>query len=133
MSGLAAFGTAIKRGATAVANVNSISGGGISLDLEDVTAHDSTDGFEESVATILRSPEITLDINYDPDNATHKSLIADMIAKTKVTDFTIVLPGGQIWAYAGAFVTGFEPSEPVDGKISASVTIKPSGVVTPPA
>jgi predicted secreted protein len=133
MSGLAAFGTALKRGATTVASVNSIAGGGIKLDLEDVTAHDSTSGFEESVATILRSSEIKVDINYDPDNATHKALIADMVAKTKVTDFTIVLPGGQIWAYAGAFVTGFEPSEPHNGKISASVTIKPSGVVTPPA
>jgi len=133
MSGLAAFGTALKRGATTVASVNSIAGGGIKLDLEDVTAHDSTSGFEESVATILRSSEIKVDINYNPDNATHKALIADMVAKTKVTDFTIVLPGGQIWAYAGAFVTGFEPSEPHNGKISASVTIKPSGVVTPPA
>lgn len=133
MGGLAAFGTALKRGATTVASVNSISGGGIKLDMEDVTAHDSTGGFDEKVATILRSSEIKVDINYDPDNATHKALIADMIAKTKVTDFTIVLPGGQIWAYAGAYVTGFDPSEPVAGKLSASVTITPSGVVTPPA
>jgi len=133
MGGLAAFGTALKRGATTVASVNNISGGGLKRATEDVTAHDSTGGFDEKVATILNSSEIKLDINYDPDNATHKALIADMVAGTKVTDFTIVLPGGQIWAYAGAYVTGFDPSEPFAGKMSASVTITPSGVVTPPA
>ena len=133
MGGLPAFGTQLKRGATAVANISSLSGGGITLDTEDVTSHDSTSGFDEKVATILRSSQIKAEINYDPDNATHKALITDMLAKTKVTDFTIVLPGGQIWAYAGAYVTGFEPSEPVAGKMTASVTITPTGVVTPPA
>jgi len=133
MSGSAALGTQFKKGATVLANVSNISGGGVSLDVEDVTAHDSTDAFEEVVATILRSPEIRLDINYDPSNATHKQLLTDMIAKTLVTTYTIVLPGAEVWAYAGAYVTGFEPSEPHAGKISAVVTIKPSGVVTPPA
>ena len=133
MTGDAAFGTQFKKGATVLARVTNISGGGVSLDVEDVTAHDSTDGFEEVVATILRSPEIRLEINYDPSNATHKQLLTDMIAKTPVTTYTIVFPGAEIWAYAGAYVTGFEPSEPVAGKISAVVTIKPTGVVTPPA
>ena len=133
MTGDAAFGTQFKKGATVLARVTNISGGGVSLDVEDVTAHDSTDGFEEVVATILRSPEIRLEINYDPSNATHKQLLTDMIAKTPVTTYTIVFPGTEIWAYAGAYVTGFEPSEPVAGKISAVVTIKPTGVVTPPA
>ena len=133
MSGNAAFGTQFKKGATVLARVTNITGGGLTLDVEDVTAHDSTSAFEEVVATILRSPQIRLDINYDPSNATHKQLLTDMIAKTKVTTYTIVFPGGEVWAYAGAYVTGFDPSEPVAGKVAATVTIKPSGVVTPPA
>ena len=133
MSGNAAFGTQFKKGATVLARVTNITGGGLTLDVDDVTAHDSTGAFEEVVATILRSSEIKLDINYDPSNATHKQLLTDMIAKTKVTNYTIVFPNAEVWAYAGAYVVGFDPSEPVAGKIAATVTIKPTGVVTPPA
>ena len=133
MSGLSAFGTQFLKGVTPITNIATISGGGISLDLEDVTAHDSTDAFEDAVVTVLRSGEIRLELHYDPSDATHKQLIADMIAKTLVTTYTIVLPNGEVWAYAGAYVTGFDPSEPHAGKMSATVTIKPTGVVTPPA
>lgn len=134
MSGIAAFGTLLKKGATAVANVTNISGPGISLNTEDVTSHDSTSGWEEVVATIVRSGTIRLDINYDPANATHKNavngLIYDLVNKTDVTTYTLCFPGGVIWSFAHAFVTGFEPGMPHAGKITATVTIKPSGVVT---
>jgi len=133
MAGNAAFGTQFKKGTTVLARVTNITGGGLTLDVDDVTAHDSTSAFEEVVATILRSSEIKLDINYDPSNATHKQLLTDMIARTKVTTYTIVFPSGEVWSYAGAYVIGFDPSEPVAGKVAATVTIKPTGVVTPPA
>ena len=61
MSGESAFGTAFKLGATEIAKVTNTSGPSLSLDTEDVTSHDSTDGWEEVVATILRSGTITLD------------------------------------------------------------------------
>ena len=61
MTKYAAYGTALTKGAypgTEVAQVTSISGPGISLDTVDVTEHDG-DGWEEVVATILRSGEVT--------------------------------------------------------------------------
>ena len=134
MAGIAAFGTQFKKGAVAFANVTNISGPGLSLDTEDVTAHDSTGAWEEVVATIVRSGEITLDINYDPSNATHKyiadGLLYDLVNKTDVTTFTLVFPGPVTWSFAHAFVTGFEPGAPHEGKLTASVKIKPSGVTT---
>ena len=133
MAGEAAFGTHLYDGTNELTHVTNISGGGLSLDLEDVTAHDSTGAFEESVATILRSSEIRLEINYEPGDARHKEIIARLIARTPVTTYEIHMPNGEVWDYAGVYVTGFEPSEPHAGKISAVVTIKPTGVVTPPA
>ena len=135
MAGNAAFGTAFKKGATAIAKVTNISGPGISLDTEDVTAHDSTGGWEEVVATIIRSGEVKLDLNYDPSDVTHygtanTGLLHMLVNKTLVTDFTLVFPGPVTWSFAGAFVVGFEPAAPHNGKITGSVTIKPSGVVT---
>jgi len=134
MTKYSAFGTVIKRGATAVAQVTSISGPGLSLDTEDVTSHDSTGGWEEVVATILRSGEISLDIAYDPAHATHKNaaagLIGDMVARAATT-FSLVFPdsGNTTWSFS-AFITGFEPSMPVDGAMTASVKMKLTGQPT---
>lgn len=134
MAKYAAFGCALKRGATAIANVTNISGPSLSLDTEDVTSHDSTGGWEEVVGTILRSGDVTLDIIYDPDNATHKNaaagLIADLVSRTATTYnlyFSDATPA--TWAFS-AFVTGFNPSAPVGGALTASVSFKITGAPT---
>ena len=134
MAKYSAFGTLIKRGATTIAQVSNISGPGLSLDTKDVTSHDSTDGWEEVVGTILRSGEVKLDILYDPNAATHKNsaagLIADMISRVANT-YSIVFPSSPTvtWSFS-AFVTGFEPGAPVDGNLTASVKIKLTGQPT---
>ena len=132
-----AYGTALYKGTgtgTVYAQVTNISGPSLSLDTVDVTSHDSTSAWEEVVATILRSGEITLDIVYDPANATHKyatgGLLYDLVARTAIT-FTLIFSDAATteWTFSG-YVTAFEPSAPVDGALTASVTIKPTGVVT---
>jgi len=134
MAKYASYGTLFKRGATTVAAVSSVSGPGLSLDTEDVTSHDSTAGWEEVVGTILRSGEVTLDLVWDPNAATHKyasgGLLYDMVQRTSTT-FSIVYPSSPTvtWTFT-AFVTGFEPSAPVDGALTASVTLKITGQPT---
>ena len=132
-----AYGTALYKGTNTgpvYAQVTNISGPGLSLDTVDVTSHDSTSAWEEVVATILRSGEITMDIVYDPANATHKyaanGLLYDMVSRTAIT-LTLIFPDTATteWTFSG-YVTAFEPSAPVDGALTASVTIKPTGVVT---
>jgi hypothetical protein len=138
--GISAFGTLLKKGDggdpesfTTIYEVLDIGGPSLKLDTEETTNHSSTGGWEEVVATILRSGEVTFEINYDPAGATHDAstgLIADMVART-LRNFQLVFPdtGTTTWSFA-AYVTGFEPSEPVAGKLSASVTLKPSGQPT---
>jgi predicted secreted protein len=134
MSKYAGFGTVLSRGATPIVGITNISGPGLSLDTEDVTTHDSTGAWEEVVATILRSGEVSIDIVYDPAAATHSAtaggLIADMVARTAQT-YTITFPdtGTTEWSFS-AFVTGFEPGMPHDGALTASVTMKISGQPT---
>lgn len=138
MSELSAFGTELRQGDgggpesfTPVAQVRDISGPGLSLDNEDVTTHDSTGGWEEVVATILRTGEMTLEIVYDPADGTHDAttgLVADMEAKT-LRNFELEWPDATEWSFA-AYVTGFEPGAPHDGSLTASVTLKLSGVPT---
>ena len=137
MAKYSAFGTTLKRGGTggtAVAQVMSISGPGLSLDTEDVTSHDSTSGWEEVVGTILRSGEVSIDIAYDPGGATHKNasggLIYDLASRTAQT-WAITFPSSPAvsWTFS-ALVTGFEPSMPVDGGLTAAVKMKLTGAPT---
>jgi hypothetical protein len=134
MAKYSAFGTILLRGAQAIAQVQSISGPGLSLDTEDVTSHDSTGAWEEVVGTILRSGEISLDIVYDPAATSHKyaatGLLYDLGLRTATT-YTLTFPSAPAasWTFS-AFVTGFEPSMPHDGALTAAVTMKLTGQPT---
>ena len=75
-----------------------------------------------------------MDIVYDPNNATHKNaalgLLNDLTSRTSVA-YSIVFPTtpAVTWSFT-AFVTGFEPSAPVDGGLTASVSLKITGKPT---
>lgn len=135
MAKQAAFGTSFKiTGGTVVGNVDTIKGPAVSLDMADVTAHDSTGGWEEKVATILRSGEVTLGMSYDPANAQIKNAsggLLYLLTTRAAGNFTITLPSTAAIVFAG-YVTGFTPDMPHDGKLGCEVTITPTGVITLP-
>lgn len=118
---------------TTIAQVRNISGPGLSLDIEDVTTHDSTGAWEEVVATVLRSGEITLDLVWDPATPTHSNgvgLLAVM-PRRATRNFKVIFPDAASteWSFA-AEIVNFEPDAPHDGALTASVTLKLSGEVT---
>ena len=134
MAKYAAFGCALKKGGTEYAGVTNISGPGLSLDTVDVTSHDSTGAWEEVVGTILRYGEISLDLVYDPADATHKyaagGLLYDLVSRTAIAltlEFSDTAT--TTWSF-NALVTGFEPGMPVDGFLGASATLKLTGQPT---
>ncbi len=118
-----------------VGGVTALMGPALSLDTEDVTAHNSTGAYEEVVGTIVRTGEISLEINYDPEDAAHDDATGlPMALRTQqLTDFEVVFPvpapGGTVWAFS-AFVSGFEPGAPHDGKLTAACKLKPTGSMT---
>ena len=118
---------------TEVAHVSNISGPSLALDTEDVTTHDQANAFEQVVATILRTGDITLDIFYDPDEGTHDAAtgLLDDYEKKTLRNFQIRFPStGKVqWAFA-AYVTGFTPGAPVGGALTASVSLKITGTPT---
>jgi predicted secreted protein len=138
--GISAFGTLLKKGDggspesfTTIAQVTNIGGPSLALDPIEVTCHTSTGGWKEFIGGLLDGGEVSFDINYDPVGATHNAstgLIADMVART-VRNFQLVFPdtGSTTWSFA-ALVTAFEPSEPIDDKLAASVTLKLTGQPT---
>jgi len=142
MAGLGrwAFGTLLQMGDgagpevfTTIAEVKDIDGPDISMDTEDITPHDAVGGWEEFVPTILRSGEVTFDLNFVPSNAQHGDAAGGLINLLKnrtKRNFKLVLPTSPTytWSFA-AYVTGFSNSMPVAGVLGASVTLKVTGVL----
>lgn len=140
-SAISSYGTLLKIGAgetttdetfTAIAEVRDISGPGFELGTAEVTAHDGS-GWREFVATLLDGGEVTFDVNFGPAEATHDydgGLLQDMVNKT-LRNFQIVFPdtATTTWTFP-AYVTGFETNEPVDGALTAAITLKMSGQPT---
>lgn len=114
---------------TAAVQILNLGGPNLSLDVSDVTTHDSTNAWDESVATVLRSGDLPFDIVYDPAEDTHDAtagngLLSRMEGKT-LTNFSFIFSdtGSTTWAFDG-YVTGFTPNSPHDGPLTASVSVK---------
>ena len=111
-----------------VAGVTNISGPGLGVDTEDVTTHDQATSWEENVATIIRSGEVSLDIVYDPANATHDAStgLVYRLEDKIYSFFKLIFVDDTEWEFSG-YVTGFEPSGPVGGALTATVKAKITG------
>ncbi len=143
MTAYASYGSLLQMGDgaatevfTTIAGVKDISGPATNRDLEEVTSHSSPNGFEEFVATIKRSGEVSFDLNFDPTVTSHGTTSAGLAGKVQAdapTNFRLVFPrigtNGYRWVFAG-LVTGFETTAPVTGIAGASVTIKITGAPT---
>lgn len=134
------FGTYLKLGdgGTAevfatIAEVKDIKGPKLSLNTEDVTSHDSTDGWAEYIGTILEAGEVTFDINWKPANVTHSfsaGVLKDLVGRGK-RNFQLVVPvtPALTWSFA-ALVTEFGPEFKVKGALTSSVKLQVSGKPT---
>jgi predicted secreted protein len=114
-----------------IGGVENLSGPNLSLDTVEVTDQDST--WEEVVASILRTGEVSADINFDQANeTTHKTLLNKMANKTQKI-FRITFSDDDTtatnWDF-DAFVTGFQPTANTADKLTAAITLKPTGQPT---
>ncbi len=127
---ISAFGTALLMDGTPVAQINGIGGPDLSLDTDDVTTHDQTEPWEEHVATILRSGEVTFDIFFDPNHASHTMLWQQMQDREEI-EWELQFPDDAFtsWIFDG-YVTGLSPDAPHSGALAGSVTIKITGEPT---
>jgi hypothetical protein len=126
-----AYGTALMKGAVAIAELTNINGLDLDSDEIDVTNHDSPDGFEEVIRTIKRTGVVALEGNFVPGNAGQAALMADYLTidgtpAAYTIDFS---PTGLAaeWNFT-AFVKKAPSTEaPVDGKIPFSAELRVTG------
>jgi len=137
MSGRDAFGTLFQRatgvapgGPTydTIANVTTIGGPERTRETIDVTDHNSAGGWMEFIGGLKNGGEISLDLNYDPTEATHD--LDDDFDDAVPRSYRIVLlpdtADEHTWQISG-IMTNVGDEFPYDDKMGRSVTIKVSG------
>ena len=141
MSGKAAFGCVVNFGTTTgtttsatLANVTNIGGLDGETETIDVTSHDSGGSYREKVASFIDAGQVTLDVNFDPNSATHRATSGGILwlrDQRIICPWLVTFPGSP--SHKVAFMgfvksAGFEA--PFDDKLSLSVTIETSGSAT---
>ncbi|MDS9467348.1 phage tail tube protein [Paracoccus sp. MBLB3053] len=108
----------------AVAEVSRITPAGWSRNTVDATHLASPDGFAEFIAGLKTATDCTFDVNWIP--VVSDPLLAAFEAGKG--DFELIFPSGSVAMQFTGIVTAFAPGEiSPEGKLTASVTIKPSG------
>ena len=135
--GTSGFGTLLKAGNgatsevfTSIAEVKTISGPKITLEMLEATHMESPSGFREWLPSFKDGGEVTFGVNFLPASTSHKAITTDMAARTK-RNFKVVWPNTAptTWSFSG-YYTQFEPTAGVGDMLSAQVTIRVTGAVT---
>lgn len=136
---ISAHGTLLKLGDgatpevfTTVANVLDFDPPGVEQVHDDITSHSSS-GWENTLPVLLRTGEVTFEIEFIPTGATHSysaGLLKDAYNKTK-RNFQVVFTdtGATTWSFS-AYVQKFRPKAKVKGALRASVTLRGTGAPT---
>lgn len=115
---------------TTVAEVINIDGPGLSRSIPEATHMESPDGYREYLAGLKDGEEVTVECNFLPGNATQdpSTGVLSFFESGARKNWQVVWPFSPAvtWEFSG-IVTGFQPTTPVDDKITLSVTIKVTG------
>lgn len=112
-----------------IAEVGDIKGPELSRDDIDVTSHDSPDDFEEFINGIKKSGNVTFKCFFVGSDPSHSGLWG-LYSSGDSDGFTITTPVSADVLSFDAIVTGIGPDFPVNGVVSADVTLKVTGAVT---
>ena len=116
----------------ALAELLDVSGPNLSMDTVETTHAGSTDEYKTFIAGLKDAGEVTCDVAFEPSHATQDEstgLVKKWNDRT-LTNFQLAFPdsGSTTWTFS-AYVTGFQPSEPIQDRATASVTLKITGAL----
>jgi hypothetical protein len=115
---------------TTIAQLQDVTGPSRSKSVYQSTTKGSASRTHEYESGLRDSGEVTIAILYDPSLATHLALLADYNADTNA-DYRVAYADGSSYGDTfKAIVTNFVPNGPMDGLLSADVTLKITGVIT---
>lgn len=115
-----------------LAEVFSITPPSASVDMVDATHMQSPNQTREFISGLNDPGECSLEMNYIPGNASDNILLAILalpVGATRRRTCKIVYPNHIVDTFSGELMT-YEPTLPVDDRMTATVTFKVSGIVT---
>jgi len=112
---------------TQIAELRDITPPALTRNTIELTNHNNSD--DEYIVGIRRHGELSFNVNFVPANGTHDHLTG---LQQKWFDgernvYRLTFPDGTAWLFSG-FVTNVAPSNPVDDRLGADVTIRPTGM-----
>jgi predicted secreted protein len=116
-------------GQSPVANVSTITGPGLSLNVIDVTSHSTGVPWRQKIGTLLDQGDMTFDLYFVPNDAGHQALTAQFVTRN-TADWQLsfpTTPTRTVWGLHG-FISKFSMSEPFDNVVKAQVTITGTGI-----
>jgi len=136
MSGISSQGVTISRGDAASPEVFTVLAAvadysGPSADQPELDVSDLSSTAKEFIAGLIDNGEVTLSLHWQPDNATHVTMLSDFDAGT-ISNWRVTWSDAspaKTWTFP-AFVKSFVPTASVDSPLSGDVTLRVTGAVT---
>lgn len=94
----------------------------------EVTNYKSPNRTKEYIPGLIEPGEMTFDINWIPSDATDQ-IIQALKTSGAVRAMKITWPNGVTWSWDG-YIKGFEPTAPLNDRMTGTVTVKVSGATT---
>lgn len=109
-----------------IANILSITPPNQQRDALETTKHNDSHRFRTFIPGLVDPGEVSLNVAYDPADATHE--FQSELGSATVASYRITFPTTPANTLTfDAFLTSFEPTGEVDGLLTANVTYKVSG------
>lgn len=117
-----------------VGQIRDLSGPGLSRNAIDSSHRDTTGNWMTFIRGYKDPGEISFDVILDQDLATQGTAATGLLGDfsqdgTVNPNVRLIFPDGWKWTCKG-FLTGYEPSSPLDDVYSADITLKLSGTPT---
>lgn len=137
-SAVHAFKTQIKKGSTWIVNSYNVQGVSLtreSIDATNMMSHDgSGGGYRERIPGLKSLEPVTFTIDYVPTEATHQALYTDLGDGSNDTYNLEYCDGGSTYTWSfSAFVSSIAINAQIDDKLTAEVTLQPTGAPTLPS
>jgi predicted secreted protein len=115
-----------------LSEVSNITPPSLTVDQVDVTHMQSPGRIREFISGLIDPGETSFEMNFIPGSETDQILFDWMntpVTESRRRSCQIIFSNGMSWTFNGE-ITGYEPEAPVDDKMTATVTIKVTGLIT---
>jgi predicted secreted protein len=114
---------------TALGKVINFNGPGLTGKSIDVSALDNVSGFREKVQGLNDAGQLTVELEFMPDDDQHQKLLGDYVART-LRNWQVLWPdGATVWAFS-AYIIKVTPKGALDAAVTASVDLDITGEPT---